>query len=207
MLDFKHFFTESELAPINKESGITELARLERGHELFALQTSHVIAASFMNGHLMKSNFLNCYRIAASDVEKQLMKLNIKDDALLVICVPKRWEKQLGRGSIQRTFADMIENGGSAKYVWGIYSLWNTRLEDHDEGHFYRNPNYHADDQLLDGWLKNHPSTIKERPAVPLNRQPRTMGYHLLDQGRHSFHGYTEPTAILPQGAFSQAVK
>ena len=190
---FKRFFLESELAPVNREAGITELARLERGHEIFALQTDHKMAGYFMNGHLMRASFLKSLPTDPTDIEKKLTKLNAEADTLLVICVPKRWEKQLGRGTIQKVFADMIATGGSAQYVWGAYSLWNPRLEDLDEGHFYRNPNYHANDGLLDSWLKDHPSPVKAKPAVPLNRQPRIMGYHLLDQGRHSFHGYNEP--------------
>jgi hypothetical protein len=64
-------------------------------------------------------------------------------------------------------------------------------------GHFFRNPHYHANDDIIDGWLKDNPSPIKEKPAVPLDRQPRIMGQHLLDQGRHSFHGYSEPSIVV----------
>lgn len=195
---FKQFFAEGELAPVNPEVGHAELGRLDRGHYFFVLPVDHKLAGYFMKGHLTGADFVKSKSVFAADIVKEVTRLTPEKDTLLIISVPKRWEKQLGRGgNIQETFGKMIGmSGESARHVWGAYSLYNPRTEDLDTGHFYRNPLYHANDDILDGWLKDHPSPIKEKPAVPLDRQPRLMGQHLLDQGRKAFHGYTEPTAI-----------
>ena len=198
---FKLFF-ESDLSPVSPESGRAELIRLSRGHYFFALQTDHKLAQSLMKENL-RPEFSKSSIIDATDVEKRIAHLTPDQDSLLVVCFPKRWEKSLGRVNPKEQFAKMIgEFTGSQQYVWGIYSLWNPQLEKHDAGHFFRNPLYHANDDLLNIWLKHHPSPVKEKPAVPLNRQPRIMGQHLLDQGRHSFHGYRE----LPQSDKSSGV-
>lgn len=190
---FRQFLIESELAPVNRDVGHAELSRLERWHHFFVLPTDHKLAKHFMNGHLMKASFMRSTSADEYDIGKSIAKLTSEKDSLLIVCFPKRWEKKLGRGkNLKELFANMFEeHGQSAQYVWGMYSHWNPRLEDHDEGHFFRNPNYHANDSLLDKWLKKHPS-IKEKPAVPLSHQPRVMGHHLLDQGRPSFHGWRE---------------
>ena len=192
---FRQFFAEGELAPASLESGKSELSRLERGHYFFALQVDHKLAWAFMNGHLTENSFARATPISAENIQQWIDRLTHDRDSALVVAVPKRWEKQLGRGhNIQELFGKMIGmSGKSGRYVWGAYSLWNPRQEDIDGGHFFRNPTYHADDSLLEGWLKDNPSPVKVTPTVPLNRQPRVMGHSLLDQGRHSFHGYTEP--------------
>ena len=194
MLEFKRFLTESELAPVNLDSGKAELARLERSHYFFVLPTDHNIAHYFMNGQLVKASFLNSSSSDSSGIERATKKLSSPYDSLLIVCFPKRWETKLGRGkNIKELFANMFgEYGQSARYVWGMYSLWNPRIEDHDEGHFFRNPNYHADDMLLNKWLEKH-AVVKEKEVIPLNRQPRVMGHQLLAQGRPSFHGWKEP--------------
>lgn len=194
MLEFKQFLIESELALVNLDSGKAELARLERSHYLFVLPTEYNIAHYFMSGHLVKASFLNSGSSDSSGIERATTKLSSPYDSLLIICFPKRWEAKLGRGkNVKELFANMIgEYGQSARYVWGMYSSWNPRIEAHDKGHFFRNPNYHANDLLLNKWLEKN-QVVKEKPAIPLDRQPRIMGQHLLDQGRHSLHGWNEP--------------
>jgi len=191
---FKQFFVESELAPVSRDAVHAELSRLERGHYFFILPTDHKLAEYFMKGHLMKASFMNCTSADESDIGKAIKKLTPEKDTLLIVCFPKRWEKKLGRGkNVKEVFANMFgEHGQSVQYVWGVYSHWNPRIEEHDEGNFFRNPNYHASDSLLDKWLEKHPA-VKDKLAVPLNRQPRVMGHHLLDQGRPSYHGWREP--------------
>ena len=192
---FKQFLAENELAPASLESGKSELSRLDRGHYFFALQIDHKLAWAFMAGHLTENSFAKATPISAENIQQWIDRLTHDRDTVLVIRVPKRWEKQLGRGrNIQELFGKMIGmSGESGRYVWGVYSLWNPRLEDIDGGHFFRNPAYHANDSVLDTWLKNNPQPIQPKTPVPIDRQPRVMGHSLLDQGRHSFHGYTEP--------------
>jgi len=195
---FRQFLAEDALAPVSAEVGHAELSRLDRGHYFFVLLVDHKLAGYFMKGHLTGADFMKSKSVFAADIVKEISRLTPEKDTLLIIAVPKRWEKQLGRGrNIQELFAKMIGmSGQSAQHVWGAYSLYNPRTEELDVGHFFRNPQYHANDSVLDGWLKNNPSPVKEKPTVPLDRQPRIMGQHLLDQGRHAFHGYTEPTTV-----------
>lgn len=206
MQGFKQFFVEGELAPISPISGMAELSRLERGHYFFTSPMDRNSAWDFIKGHLTSADFEEFIPADTAKIEQQMSKLKPEKDSLLMVCFPKRWEKSLGRQKIQETFGKMIGwSKLSAQYVWGSYSLWNPQTEEMDEGNFFRNPHYHANDDLLDEWLKKNPKVVKEKDAVPVNRQPRVMGWHLLDQGRHSFHGYREPN--LPEPDQSSGIK
>lgn len=189
---FKNFYIESEAPLVSIDSGLAELSRLNHGHFFFTIQTDHKLANYFMNGHLMKASFLNSKLSELSEIEKSIRNLNHSNDSLLIIVFPKRWQKKLGKATKEQ-FGQMIgEFGKSAQYVLGMFCLWNNRMEEYDSGHFIRNSNYHANDELLNKWLEKHPSNIKEKAAIPLDRQPRIMGYHLLDQGKFAFHGHNE---------------
>lgn len=194
---FKQFFEENEVSPVRRESGMTELTRLERGHYLFTIPTNHKLAEAFMKGYLLGADFMKSSPSDLAGIENQLHRLTAERNSLVIVAVPKRWERQLGRVDFHEQFGKMIGNSGrSAQYVWGVYSLWNPRLEENDGGNFFRNPRYHANDDILESWLKEHPQPSREKPAVPLDRQPRIFGQHLLDQGRHAFHGYKDSPSI-----------
>lgn len=190
MQGFKAFFYTEE---VGAESAWPELKRLASGHFLFALPPlNHRIARHFFRGSLFAGDFAKAKPLTEKTFEQFKLDLTPEADSIVILSFPRRWEKKLGRYSNpHELFHKMIgETRDASNYVWGMFSLWNPRIEEHDKGHFYRSPHYHAHDGMLDKWLKNHPSPIKEKPAVPLEKAPRAQGYELLFQGRHSFHGY-----------------
>jgi hypothetical protein len=186
------FYTESE--EVSPSNGLTELKRLATGHYLFALPpVSHKLARHFFGGGLFPGDFAGAKPLDEKLFKEFISKLTSQEDSIVILSFPRRWEKKLGRQSNPKELLHKMigEVGQVGNYVWGMYSLWNPRLEEHDAPHFYRNPRYHAHDGLCDKWLKKHPSPVKEKPALPLEKQTRP-GHELLFQGRHSFHGYND---------------
>jgi hypothetical protein len=189
MKDLKGFkdFIEQELQPVY--SGDAELARLEDRHYLFSLKLNHQDATALMSGRYLPPKLGS--PTSLSQIHKEFANLNSATDTIMIMAFPKRWENQLGKNTFH-LFGEMIgEIQQAHNYIWGTYSLWNPRIEDFDQGNFFRNPHYHANDGLLNKWLEKHPVPQIEKKAVPLNQAPRVMGFDLLNQGRHSFHGYS----------------
>lgn len=187
------YFIENHIQGIDPVSGISELARLEERHRLFFLKTTHQDGESMMRGGHILSSFQPG---TVAEIHKQITGLNPIMDTILIFSLPKRWEKE-SRVDIPTMLGEMANKSQISNYIWGSYSLWNPRIEDQDSGGFYRNNRYHAHDGFLERWLQIHPVQKVEKSAVPLNRSPRVMGHHLLDQGRHSFHGYNQSFDVL----------
>lgn len=192
MQGFRNFI-ESYIQGIDPISGISELARLEERHRFFFLKTTHQDSESLMRGGHILSNFQPG---TLEEIHKQMAGLDPIMDTILILSLPKRWEKE-SRVDIPTILGEMANKSQINNYIWGSYSLWNPRIEEQDKGGFYRNSRYHAHDGLLERWLQEHPVPKVEKPAIPLDRSPRVMGHHLLNQGRHSFHGYNQSLDAL----------
>lgn len=183
---FRDFF-ENNLQVVSSAAGIDELNRLQDRHNLFALVANHSYALLMMNGHDIPNHFKP---ITVEEIRNQAARLEPYKDTLLILSFPKRWESKLGKDRFNNLIGEMAKESQVNNYIWGSFSLWNPRIEDQDSGGFYRNPQFHAHDGMLERWISKHPIPEKVQSAIPLDRAPRIMGHSLLTQGRHSFHGY-----------------
>lgn len=183
---FRDFF-ESNLHQIASVSGIAELNRLAERHNLFVLTLNHTNAMSMMSGHDIPAGFRP---MNLDEIQKQSARLDPYRDTMLILSFPKRWESKLGKENIAQLIGEMAKESQVNNYIWGSFSLWNPRSEEQDSGNFYRNPQYHAHDGMLERWIEKHPIPEKIQLPIPLDRAPRVMGHSLIQQGRHSFHGY-----------------
>lgn len=190
---FRYYLLESELSPVSFVTGIAELTRLDRGHFFFGIPVHHTTGSLFMNGNMTSLEFASANPLTAFDIQKKLESLNADKNSLVIVSFPKRWKQNLPhREDYKELFGQMLqESGKSINYVWGMFSKWNIRLEQIDQGSFYRNPEYHANDSLLEKWLAEHPVSKPIQQAIPLDKQPRVFGQYLLNQGRQAFHGYS----------------
>lgn len=187
MQGFRNFL-EGKLQVVSPELGTAELNRLQERHHLFSMVLNHNLAATMMSGQNIPTGFRPTN---VAEIQKQSAKLEPFRDTVLILAFPKRWESKLGKENIFQLLGEMSKQFQVNNYIWGSFSLWNPRVEEKDNGGFYRNPNFHAHDGLLERWIEKHPIPERILHPVPLDRAPRIMGHSLLDQGRHSFHGYT----------------
>lgn len=148
-----------------------------------------------MKNQFTWEDFVHSRQILVSDIEK--WPLTEEKDSLVILALPRRWDKEIKPG--RELFARMIgETGLGKKYVWGAYSMWNQRTESHGgEKEFYKNPYYHANDDMLREWLSKHPVPKFERPALPLDKSPRVNGPYQPLRASKSFHGYREDPSVV----------
>ena len=91
--------------------------------------------------------------------------------ALVIAFIPKRWFKQSKEnilGQIDKIVGFELPNN----YVWGILSKVNHEFTRREKFNFYRNPNYHAHDELYDRWSKTNNNPVIPQKPIPLEKAP-----------------------------------
>lgn len=168
---FKNFvFNES--SPIEYARVVDELRRLEQGHYLIAGQCDDHMAWNYMNGEgIHRDEFMGSMR--EMPVEKMLELIKRAGNfAIVLVFIPRRWFKQLPKNNILGMVDQMIGFELPTNYIWGIASKINHEGTRSEHFQFYRNPHYHANDEIFepwaDQWLKRNP-----QQAIPLEKSPR----------------------------------
>jgi len=170
---FKDFFL-TETSPVEYGRGIDELQRLVLNHYLFVGQTDDKTAWGHINESegVHRDKFINSFK--QMEVQNLVDLLSRAGDFSVVVCIiPKRWFKQLPKNNILGTVDQMMGFELPNNYIWGILSKVNHEMTRNQNFQFFRNPNYHANDDMFNRWSEKNLSQKQPAAAVDLNKAPR----------------------------------
>lgn len=169
---FKEFIL-NENSPVEFQRVMEELSRLEQGHYLMAGQTDDQLAWSYMNGEGMHHDkFMATMKEMPVTKMVDLMK-RAGNFSIVLAFIPRRWFKQLPKTNILGYVDQMMGFEMPNNYIWGIVSKINHEGTRSDKFQFFRNPNYHANDNMFEPWAEKNLPKRKPQEAVPLNMAPR----------------------------------
>lgn len=163
-------FVLAETSAVDYGRGMDELQRLGNTHHILVIQTDDRDAWLYPNGGTIhRDKLMGSSKIM--DVG-QVAKLIVRPgNFALVICfIPKRWFKMLPKENILGQIDKMAGLELPNNYIWGILSKVNHEFTRTDKFHFYRNPNYHANDDMFERWSDK--PQVKQKEAVPLSKAP-----------------------------------
>lgn len=164
-------FVLVETSAVDYGRGMDELQRLNNNHLMLVHQADDREAWLYPNGEgIHRDKLMNSSKLMDTE---NLAKLITRPGnfALVIAFIPKRWFKQSKEnilGQIDKIVGLELPNN----YVWGILSKVNHEFTRREKFNFYRNPNYHAHDELYDRWNKTNNNPVIPQKPIPLEKAP-----------------------------------
>lgn len=168
---FKEFLL-SETSPAEYGRALDELQRLEQGHYIMAGQVDDTLAWSYMNGEgIHRDKFMSTMREMPVQDMVNLMK-RAGNFSVVLVLIPRRWFKQLPKDNILGFVDKMMGLALPNNYIWGVASKINHEGTRTEKFQFFRNGNYHANDDMFEPWAEKWLPKKQSQP-VPLEKAPR----------------------------------